>query len=105
MNKFVNSFEEKSRKREVGVLSRPAAFIATARSLRRHVHCDGTFTSTARSLRRHIHDDTNTMLSNSWIIRAVAPQIISPSTSKNHTANELSGLPGMTRPGMDQRSS
>ena len=35
------------------------------------------------------------MLRSSWTIRAVAPQIISPSTSKNHTANELSALPGM----------
>ena len=39
------------------------------------------------------------------IMRAVAPQISSPETSKNRTANELSGLPGMMRPGTCQRSS
>ena len=39
------------------------------------------------------------MLSSSWTMRAVAPQIISPSTSKNHTGNELSALPGISRAG------
>ena len=47
----------------------------------------------------------STMLSNSWIMRAVAPQIISPETSKNHTAKESSSVPGIARPGMLQRSS
>ena len=46
-----------------------------------------------------------TMVSSSESMRAVAPQIISPATSKNRTGNELSGLPGMIRPGTRQRSS
>ena len=40
-----------------------------------------------------------TTRSSSWIIRAVAPQIISPSTSKNHTPNDPSALPGTGLPG------
>ena len=41
----------------------------------------------------------NTTFSSSWIMRAVAPQIISPATSKNHTAKELSAVPGIVATG------
>jgi len=44
------------------------------------------------------------MLSSSWIMRAVASQMISPETSKNQTGKEWSSEPRMTRWGMLQCS-
>ena len=50
------------------------------------------------SVRRQAGRARSTTCSSSWIMRAVAPQISSPSTSKNHTGKEPSGLAGDRAP-------